>query len=50
MAAKHISTAIEEERAVSCAERICQLRWASASEIFNTYHLGQDAIMPLDMS
>ena len=49
LAAKHIHTVAEEERAVYCAERICQLRWASASEIFNIFHLGQDTIMPSEM-
>ena len=50
LAAKHIHTTMDQERAISCAERICQLRWASASEIFNTHHLGQNAIMPIDLS
>ena len=49
LAAKHIHTTVDRERAISCAERICKLRWASASEIFNTHHLKQNAIVPLDM-
>lgn len=46
LASKHIRTAEEETRALSCAERICQLRWASASEIYKIYHLGENNILP----
>ena len=46
LAVKNIRTNEEGAQALICAERICQLRWASASEIFNKYHLGEATIMP----
>ena len=46
LATKNIYTAAEESRAMACAERICQLRWASTSEIYRTHHLNENTIMP----
>ncbi|MEE2745451.1 MAG: iron-containing redox enzyme family protein [Pseudomonadota bacterium] len=50
LAVKHISTDEEAARAIECAERICQLRWASASEIFQIHHLGEKILSPPEIS
>ena len=50
MAIKHIHTAAEEARALVCADRICRLRWASASEIYRVHHLGKSTILPPGLS
>ena len=46
LAVQYISSSEEAARALVCAERICRLRWESASEIYNLYHLGKETIMP----
>lgn len=46
LAGQRIHTAAEEAKALECAERLCQMRWASATEIYKRYHLGETDIMP----
>ena len=46
LATKQVHTAMEESRALACAERICQLRWASTTEIYRIHHLGENTITP----
>jgi len=50
LAVENIHTEEEASQALICAERICQLRWASASEIYNLHHLGEEILAPPELT
>ena len=45
---RHLKTAELEARAEQVAEEICQLRWASISELYRSEVLGEREILPPD--
>jgi len=46
LCAKYLDTPELEERALKVAEEICELRWASISELFRSEVLGEKEILP----
>jgi pyrroloquinoline quinone (PQQ) biosynthesis protein C len=47
MAKKFLGTPELDARALECAEEICRLRWASATDLYNLHHLGEAENLPV---
>ncbi len=45
-AVKYINTPELEDRALYCAEKMCRLRWASATDLYRLHHLNEQEILP----
>jgi pyrroloquinoline quinone (PQQ) biosynthesis protein C len=50
LCAKHLDTPALEARALKVAEEICELRWASISDLYREDVLGEKAILPPGMA
>jgi hypothetical protein len=46
LCAKHLDTPALQSRALTVAEEICELRWASISELYRSEVTGEKEILP----